>query len=115
MRRLIALLLILLLPLQTTLAAEMAIAMSSVNDFGTATQVEEQPCHHADMASAEDASAPSHDACGICHFGCCSALTMTLGQTTSPAAINQPLPGLSFALLAPPNTRPERPKWSDLA
>lgn len=115
MRRLIALLLILLLPFQTTLAAEMAIAMGGMNDLGATVQMEEQPCHHADMASADEASTPSHDACGICHFGCCSAIPMTLEQTATLAVFDQPPSASSFALLAPPNTRPERPKWRDLA
>lgn len=126
MHRFFALLLILLLPFQNTLAAVMAIEMSTPS---APIQMQAgEACHHemsgsadlVDIAAADhemptDGSPAQHGNCGICHFSCCSALP--IGAAITPAlSVTETF---VFAPLAqppaPPAARPERPKWGGLA
>lgn len=123
MNRFFALLLILLLPFQNTLAAVMAIEMSTASAPMQMQAGEE--CHHQmaatdDLAAAGDevsagGSHTKHGNCGICHFSCCSALP--IGTAVAPVFSATEI--FTFAPLAqplaPPAARPERPKWGGLA
>jgi len=117
MKRIVALLMMLLLPFQMTLAAVVAIEMSAPSAI--MQMGDDGACHHDAGSVAGDDSLPAahvgHDQCGICHFSCCSALPMAgivppsppLGETHP--AVDLPAPP------TPPVARPERPKWGRLA
>lgn len=123
MNRILALLLILLLPFQTTLAAVMAIEMSAPS--ASTQMLAGEDCHHQMTTSSDltaigaevsaDGNANPHGNCGICHFSCCSTLPIStpivaafsVSETFSFAALVQPP--------APPAARPERPNWASLA
>ncbi len=117
MKRIVALLMMLLLPFQMTLAAVVAIEMtvpSAVMQMG-----DDGACHHdAGSTAGDDAAATGHvghEQCGVCHFSCCSALPTTavappsLPSGEAPRAVALPAPP------TPPAARPERPKWGRLA
>lgn len=120
MKRFFAVLMMLLLPFQMTLAAVVAIEMGAASP---PLQMQgEEECHHqATMAlgASDDMSADSshvnHGNCGICHFSCCSALPIASAITPVYSANPTPDPTPEAQPPAPPAARPERPNWADLA
>lgn len=126
MKRILALLLILLLPFQTTLASVMAIEMSA--PAAPMQMLAGEECHHqmADSANVTDLAATSdemsadgsanpHGNCGICHFSCCSALP--IGAALAPVFSTSENVAVTPTTQpsAPPAARPERPNWASLA
>lgn len=119
MKRFFAILMMLLLPFQMTLAAVVAIEMGAASV--PASMQGQEECHHqmADLAASDDISTdgthPGHGNCGICHFSCCSALPTPEALAPVFSATHSP----TFASVAPtptpPAARPERPKWRGLA
>lgn len=122
MRRFVALLLLVLLPLQALWAA----AAPYCQHEGDATSVHighHQPEHHhadASASSSDDGDGPhggtggaEHSDCHVCHGGTVLAHEMRVMQVMSTAA--QPVPTVAHGLPAPPTERPERPKWPALA
>lgn len=119
MKRFLAILLMLLLPVQMSLAAVRAIEMAS----SAASMQDTEICHH--QGSTEDVSPGNgfmpgngqtgHGNCDTCHYSCCSALPIRaiavppFSATQIPASLNEAQPPM------PPSVRPERPNWADLA
>lgn len=117
MKRYVALLMMLLLPFQMTLAAVVAIEMTAPA-AAIALQVDDGACHHEiDTASGDTApdTHVGHNQCGICHFSCCNALPMAIAMTPRLHAGEPPRFIADSTLPLPPATRPERPKWDRLA
>lgn len=124
MRRLVALLLLVLLPLQAVWAAA---APYCQHEGGAASHHigHHQPeHHHADAAQPSPAdgeghhdgtngAGAEHSDCHVCHGGTVLAHEVRLAQVMT--ATTQPAPSVAHGLPAPPGERPERPKWPALA
>ena len=118
MRRLVAILLILLLPVQAawalagTVCTPQTLATSGGHDHHA---------HHADDAPLEQTAAAEQspcqdgaDHCANCHGGCCAPLGLRLSATLTKH--DSIAPSLAFrAAASPALARPERPKWPGLA
>ena len=118
MKRLLAVLLMFLLPYQMTLAATMAIEMEA--PAAAMQTAGEDACHHADnMAMADEATVSAdqatHGHCGLCHFSGGSALPMLAVMAMAQPLAESPHAQTGTQLPAPPAARPERPKWGSLA
>lgn len=126
MRRFVALLLLVLLPLQAVWAA--AAPYCQHESDATSPHIgHHQPEHaHATAADAADAAnaadalpaqggdAPNpHSDCHTCHGG--SVLAHEVSPVQVMSATAPPVPALAQGLPAPPTERPERPKWPALA
>ena len=119
MKRLIAILLMLILPTQMTLAAVSVIGMAAV---AAPAQGAGDCNHQADTADATagdeqmaDSSRAGHGNCGTCQFNCCSALPITAAFVPPFSAKQTPTSPLQTQAPTPPAARPERPNWADLA
>lgn len=133
MRRLVALFLLVLLPLQAVWAAAAPYCQHE-GDAASHHIGHHQPEHahtHPTVAHAADAiqddargspgetgnpgegAASAHSDCHVCHGGSVLAHEVRLVQAMS--ATVPPVPALAQGLPAPPIERPERPKWSALA
>lgn len=123
MRRFVALLLLVLLPLQAIWAAA---APYCQHEGGAASQHigHHQPEHQhvtaVDAGGAHGAPgdqggdvASTHSDCHVCHGGTVLAHEVRLAQALSATA--QPVSTVAQGLPAPPTERPERPKWPALA
>lgn len=123
MRRFVALLLLVLLPLQAVWAAA---APYCQHEGGAASQHigHHQPEHqHATGFDAPDGhGAPgdqgsdansTHSDCHVCHSGTVLAHEVRLVRAMSASML--PVPALTQGLPKPPTERPERPKWAALA
>ena len=131
MRRLVALLLLVLLPLQAVWAAAAPYCQHE-GDAASRHIGHHQPEHaHTSVGNATDAiqddahgapgepdtpgegAASAHSDCHVCHGG--SVLTHEVRLVQAMSASAPPVPALAQGLPAPPTERPERPKWSALA
>lgn len=125
MRRWIALVLLVLLPLQAIWAAA---APYCQHEFDPAAghighhqhehadqHPDQQPDASPDGTSTGDGSgaADAHADCHVCHSG--SVLTHELRAVQWGATASLPSPLSALAPPAPPGERPERPKWPALA
>jgi hypothetical protein len=123
MRRFVALLLLVLLPLQAVWAAA---APYCQHEGGAASHHigHHQPEHHADAAQPSSAdgeghhdgtngAGAEHSDCHVCHGGTVLAHEVRLARVMS--TTTQPVPTVAHGLPAPPGERPERPKWPALA
>lgn len=123
MKRLLACLLILLLPFQSA----WAVAGAFCGDAGMATtpaaDVSMQSAHHehhahdavsTDATDSDLAACASMDGhCAACHIGCCTAAAPLLHLASNDADV--PMAQTRSHLPSPASQRPERPKWHALA
>jgi len=118
MKKYLAILLLLVLPMQIAWAAAGSLCKhesgAAAQHFGH--QDHKHQCTNSDAVSGDSSSSPAgSDAdCGLCHGGTSSVLpenlTLALHWTATP------LPRSGFNLLPPPLAdRPERPQWLHLA
>ena len=116
MRRFVALLLLVLLPLQAIWAA--AAPYCQHEDEAASHHIgHHQPEHqHAtavDAGDHGDEASSTHSDCHVCHSGTVLVHEVRLVQAMSTTTL--PVPTLTQGLPAPPTARPERPKWPALA
>lgn len=120
MKRILACLLILLLPFQSA----WAVAGAFCGEAGTSVMVgTELPAHHehhehtpagADIADQDLTACAAMDGhCAACHLGCCVGNTPMAQQASNDADAPVFLP--RTYLPSPASQRPERPKWPALA
>lgn len=124
MKRFLALLLILLLPFQMSLAAVMGIeaGAGAVAAVQMQDEIQENAACHQHMANAAadempaDSSHAKHGGtCGSCSMNCCSALPIASSLSPVFSAAEAPVFTPVAQPPAPPAARPERPKWGGLA
>ena len=119
MRRFVAILLLMLLPLQAIWAAAAPYCQHEGERQGEAASHHighHQPeHHHADGEGDHGGSAGSaeHSDCHVCHGGVVLSHEVRTVQVL--ASATQPVPPEAHGLTAPPSERPERPKWPALA
>lgn len=117
MKRYLVIFLLVLLPLQFSLAAMVGYCQHETDVAA------KHPGHHTnDHASADhretgknsSQSAGMYHDCATCHMGCTAAMVSDLGKTTVVASYDQPL---HLQVIPSPlsRERPERPQWSVLA
>lgn len=127
MKRFFALLLVLLLPLQMSLAAVLGIeaGAGAVSAMQMQEEIQENAACHQHMAQMDSSAADEMPAdtghakhggtCGSCSMNCCSALP--IASSLSPVFSTAEAPAFTPVAQqpAPPAARPERPKWGGLA
>ncbi len=128
MRRLVALFLLVLLPLQSVWAAAAPYCQhegdAASHHIGhhqpehahtTVAEASQDDAHGApgEPATPGEGAASAHSDCHVCHGGTVLAHEVRLVHAMSASA--PPVPALAQGLPAPPTERPERPKWSALA
>lgn len=111
MRRWLAVLLLVLLPLQFTWAAAAAYCQhetgAAAKHFG-----HHDHKHHQDSTDTSDAPSFTVDLdCAACHAGCAAA-TVNVPALALDAAPPALAPWRPHAPAAPPTAQPERPNWS---
>jgi len=128
MRRIVALLLLVLLPLQAIWAAaapycqhEDEVASHHIGHHlpehphaaPTASDAADGPDAHGSPDDLADEAGSTHGHCHVCHGGTVLAHEVRLVQVLATSA--PPVPALPQGLPAPPGARPERPQWPVLA
>lgn len=113
MRRFVALLLLVLLPLQAVWAAAAPYCQHESEAQGHHIG-HHQPEHAHDTPGDDGGGATSaHTDCHTCHGGTVLAQEVRMLQVMAASA--QPVPTLVHGLPAPPAERPDRPSWLALA
>ena len=110
MRRLIAILLLMMLPLQAIWAAAAPYCQHEGEASGQ--HIGHHQPEHEDGDQGDDA-AGTHSDCHVCHGGTVLAHDLPVMQVMP--ASSEVVPSLAHGLPAPPIERPERPQWPVLA
>ncbi len=132
MRRFVALLLLVLLPLQAVWAAAAPYCQhegdaashhighhqpehAHAHAHTTVAEASQDDAHGApgEPATPGEGAASAHSDCHVCHGGTVLAQEVRMLQVAAASA--QPVPTLVHGLPAPPAERPDRPSWLALA
>lgn len=118
MRRLLALFLLVLLPLQFSWAAVGAYCQ---HETGTPTRHfgHHDHQHKADPdqgdSAVPDMSGGIDNDCSACHAGCCAAAILGDNHLSAQQVASDAIDGYRNGLAPPPTYQPERPNWVALA
>jgi hypothetical protein len=110
MRRLVAIFLLMMLPLQAIWAASAPYCQHESDASGQHVG-HHQPDHPTGDQS--DDAAGTHSDCHVCHGGTVLTHEVPVMQVLQTAS--EPVLAAVHGLPAPPNDRPERPQWPALA
>ena len=124
MRRFVALLLLVLLPLQAIWAAAAPYFQHEAEgashhighhqpEHAHAPAVDATDSHGTPGDPGGDAASGTHTDCHVCHGGTALAHEVRLSQVVQTTTL--PVPTLVAGLPAPPAERPDRPSWPALA